>query len=219
MEKQNILIIGANGKIGRLTCEKMAKSVHFKAIAGIRNADQAHYFTDLGLAHRMIDLEGPVERLVENFEDVDAIVFTAGSGGSTGADKTLTVDLDGAVKTMEAAEIASVQRYIMVSAVHADNRGAWEATGIKPYYVAKHYADRALKNSTLDYTILRPARLLDGAGTGQISTDSQSGAPLEIFRDDVAEVVLHVLAERRFIGSTIDLLRGDRSIADELASF
>ncbi|MGO1520380.1 MAG: hypothetical protein ACTHWQ_02500, partial [Sphingobacterium sp.] len=54
---------------------------------------------------------------------------------------------------------------------------------------------------------------------GQISVDSESGAPLEIFREDVAEVVLHVLAERRFAGKTIDLINGERTIADELASF
>lgn len=219
MEKQNVLIIGANGKIGRLTSAKMAKSVNFQAVAGIRNEDQASYFSELGLNHRLIDLEGSVEKLTEIFQDIQAIVFTAGSGGATGDDKTLTVDLDGAVKCMEAAEAAGVKRFIMVSAIHADNRGTWEATGIKPYYIAKHYADRILKNSSLDYTILRPARLLDGPGTGKVSINSQSGAPLEVFREDVAEVILHVLVERRFIGCTIDLINGEQSISDELAIF
>ncbi|MGO1596347.1 MAG: SDR family oxidoreductase [Sphingobacterium sp.] len=219
MDKQNTLIIGANGKIGRLVSAKMAKSVNFQAVAGIRGEEQIPYFAELGLTHRLIDLEGSVEKLASNLQDIQAIVFTAGSGETTKFDRTLTVDLDGAVKCIEAAEAAGVNRFVMVSAIHADNRGTWEATGIKPYYIAKHYADRALKNSSLDYTILRPARLLDGQGTGQISVDSESGAPLEIFREDVAEVVLHVLAERRFAGKTIDLINGERTIADELASF
>jgi uncharacterized protein YbjT (DUF2867 family) len=50
------------------------------------------------------------------------IVFTAGSGGHTGFDKTLLIDLDGAVKTIEAAEQAGVDRFIMVSALQAHNR-------------------------------------------------------------------------------------------------
>lgn len=217
MEKQRVLIIGANGKIGRLVCQKMAKSAYFEPVAAIRHDDQAPYFEELGVTYRFIDLEGAVDNLTTHMEDIQALVFTAGSGGATGFDKTLSVDLDGAVKCMEAAESAGVGRFVMVSAVHADNRGAWEATGIKPYYIAKHYADRALKASQLNYTILRPARLLDGPGTGQVAIDSQSGAPLEIFREDVADVILHVLPARRFIGKTIDLIQGDRSIEDELA--
>ena len=38
-----------------------------------------------------------------------------GSGGSTGADKTIIVDLDGAIKTIEASKQANVKHYIMVS--------------------------------------------------------------------------------------------------------
>lgn len=102
MDKQNILIIGANGKIGRLVSAKMAESVNFQAVAGIRNEEQIPYFAELGLTHRMIDLEGSVEKLAGSFQDIQAIFFTAGSGGSTGFDKTLTVDLDGAVKCIEA---------------------------------------------------------------------------------------------------------------------
>ena len=30
------------------------------------------------------------------------VLFTVGSGGSTGADKTIIIDLDGAIKTIEA---------------------------------------------------------------------------------------------------------------------
>lgn len=42
-----------------------------------------------------------------------------GSGGSTGADKTIIVDLDGAIKTIEASKQANVKHYIMVSTYDA----------------------------------------------------------------------------------------------------
>ncbi len=51
--------------------------------------------------------------------------------------KTLLIDLDGAGKTIEAA------RFIMVSAIQANNRKNWH-DNILPYYAAKHYADRVL---------------------------------------------------------------------------
>ncbi len=35
----------------------------------------------------------------------DAVIFSAGSGGNTGHDKTLLIDLDGAVKAMKLQKI------------------------------------------------------------------------------------------------------------------
>lgn len=57
--------------------------------------------------------------------------------------KTLLIDLDGAGKTIEAAEKAGIDRFIMVSAIQANNRKSWH-DNILPYYAAKHYADRVL---------------------------------------------------------------------------
>lgn len=218
MEKKQVLIIGANGKIGRLTSEKLAKSEEFDPIAGIRKEAQANYFADKGIKYRMIDLQDSVAKLQESMDAVDSVVFTAGSGGHTGFDKTLEIDLDGAVKSMEAAKNAGVKRFVMVSAIHADNREAWGSSGIKPYYIAKHFADRALKASGLSYTILRPAALLDGKGTGKIATQVEGQSDRQIFREDVAEVIIAALSDDRTVGKVIDLINGEQSIPEALAS-
>ncbi|MCZ4142677.1 sugar epimerase, partial [Escherichia coli] len=128
----NILVIGANGQIGKLLVELLAKEAAHRVTAMVRKAEQAESLKQLG-AHVVIgDLEGSVEELAEAMKDHDAVVFTAGSGGSTGADKTLLIDLDGAVKTMEAAKERGIKRYIMVSAFGADQREKW-SQAIKPY--------------------------------------------------------------------------------------
>ena len=68
-----------------------------------------------------------------------------GSGGSTGADKTIIVDLDGAIKTIGASKQANVKHYIMVSTYDA-RRERFDPSGdLKPYTIAKHYADEHLK--------------------------------------------------------------------------
>ena len=106
---------------------------------------------DQGVDARLLDLEGPVNDIEKAFEDIDAVIFTAGSGGATGDDKTLMVDLDGAVKTMEAAHAVAADRFILVSALQAHNREHWNED-LLPYYVAKHYADKELMRSErLDY--------------------------------------------------------------------
>lgn len=217
MNKKQVLIIGANGKIGRLVGEKLARTRDFEPIAAIRSQDQAAYFTEREIAHRLIDLEGSVSTLQESFDMVETIVFTAGSGGHTGFDKTLSVDLDGAVKTMEAAKNSDIKRYIMVSAIHSGNREAWDRSGIKPYYIAKHYADEILKNAGLQYTILRPARLLDGKGTGKISTEIDPADDLQIYREDVADVIIETLSNQGTVGKVINLINGHRDIPSALA--
>ena len=129
-----VLIIGAHGKIGRIVAEKMKASSKFNPTAFIRKEEQKSFFDERGIPVKIASLEDGVEKIAEAMKGFDAVVFTAGSGGKTGPDKTLAVDLDGAVKTMIAAEKMGVKRYVMVSAYLADDRSRWEASGIKPYY-------------------------------------------------------------------------------------
>ena len=56
----------------------------------------------------------------------------------------------------------------MVS-TYDSRREAFDASGdLKPYTIAKHYADNHLRNSGLTYTIVHPGGLEDKSGTGEI---------------------------------------------------
>ncbi len=215
--QMKVLIIGANGQIGQLIIDKMNDSSDFTPTAFIRSEDQVSQFKSKGIATAVASLEGPVDDLAKKMKGQDAIIFTAGSGGKTGPDKTLTVDLDGAVKAMEAALSSGVKRFVMVSSLRADNREVWEKSGIKPYLVAKHYADRILKEIGLDYTILRPGRLLDEPGTGQITLKNptdQKGVP----RADVASLAVEVLRHPVTISKVIEFNTGDTPITEAVQS-
>lgn len=210
----NVLVIGANGQIGKLVVEQLAQEGKHKVTAMIRKPEQADALKELGADVVIGDLEGSVEDLAEAMKDHNAIVFTAGSGGSTGQDKTLLIDLDGAVKTMEAAEQQGISRYILVSAYGADQREKWSES-IKPYYVAKHYADRVLFASDLNYTIIRPGGLKNEPGTGKIAvgTDLESGS---IPREDVARVIVASLQEEKTYRMAFDLIAGEHPVEDAL---
>lgn len=208
---KKVLIIGANGKVGRILTQKMKDSSHFSPVAAIRKEEQLPFFENLGVQHQLLSLEDSVTAISRAMEGVGAVVFSAGSGGNTGHDMTLKIDLDGALKTMEAAESAGVKRFVIVSALNADRRDRWEASGILPYYIAKHTADRILKYSDLDYTILRPGLLLDEPGNGKIDTEdpeSQRG----VAREDVASVVMEVLKQDNSIGKIIEFNGGNTPI-------
>ncbi|MEO2210176.1 Uncharacterized conserved protein YbjT, contains NAD(P)-binding and DUF2867 domains [Paenibacillus sp. CF095] len=210
----NVLVIGANGQIGKFVVEQLAQEGKHKVTALIRKPEQAGTLKELGADVVIGDLEGSVEDLAEAMKDHNAIVFTAGSGGSTGQDKTLLIDLDGAVKTMEAAEQQGISRYILVSAYGADQREKWSES-IKPYYVAKHYADRVLFASDLNYTIIRPGGLKNEPGTGKIAvgTDLEPGS---IPREDVARVIVASLQEEKTYRMAFDLIAGEHPVEDAL---
>ncbi|WP_433748690.1 SDR family oxidoreductase [Paenibacillus amylolyticus] len=210
----NVLVIGANGQIGKVVVEQLVQEGQHKVTAMIRKPEQADALKELGADVVIGDLEGSVEDLAEAMKDHNAIVFTAGSGGSTGQDKTLLIDLDGAVKTMEAAEQQGISRYILVSAYGADQREKWSES-IKPYYVAKHYADRALFASDLNYTIIRPGGLKNEPGTGKIAvgTDLEPGS---IPREDVARVIVASLQKEKTYRMAFDLIAGDQPVEHAL---
>ncbi|MBE0336220.1 NAD(P)H-binding protein [Paenibacillus sp. 23TSA30-6] len=210
----NVLVIGANGKVGRHLVRLLGENDSHRVKALIRNQDQAEALERLGAETVIADLEGTVDDIAAAVKGSDAIVFTAGSGGKTGADKTLLIDLDGAVKAMEAAEQAGIRRFIMVSARHAENREQWPES-IKPYYVAKHYADRLLEASNLDYTILRPGGLTDDPGIGRVATGDDSSVST-ISREDVAAVVVAALDERQTYHRAINLASGSTPIAEAI---
>lgn len=121
----NVLIIGANGKIGKLFTKLLVETDAFTPKAMVRKQEQISFFDDLGAASVLTSLEGSVSDIAEAMKDCDAVVFTAGSGAATGADKTLLIDLDGAAKAIEAAEQMNVKRFILVSAINADRRETW----------------------------------------------------------------------------------------------
>jgi nucleoside-diphosphate-sugar epimerase len=176
--------------------------------------DQASYFKDIGVETVIGDLEDSVDKLSELISGSDAVVFTAGSGGKTGYDKTLLIDLDAAVKCMEAAEAKNIKRFLIVSAMNVDNRMSWNTSPIKPYLTAKHYADRILKSTDLDYTILRPGRLTDDSGTVLITTETGSVSHREIPREDVASTITECLRNENSIGKVFDFVSGKNSITN-----
>ncbi|MFJ7746782.1 SDR family oxidoreductase [Peribacillus sp. NPDC097295] len=209
-----VFVVGANGQIGKHLVTLLKESKEHSVRAMIRKEEQKKVFEDIGVESVVVSLTGTVEEIAKAANGCDAIVFAAGSGGSTGADQTLLVDLDGAVKTIEAAESLKVKRFIMVSAFQANNRENW-SDAIKPYYVAKHYADRALLHSDLTYTIIRPGGLVNEPGTGKV-TAAEKLERGSIPREDVAETILASLTEEHTYNRSFDLISGETPIADAL---
>lgn len=211
-----VLVVGANGQIGKQLVHLLKDSERYTPVAMVRKEEQATAYTKLGVETKLVDLEGTIDEIAVAAKDCDAIVFTAGSGGHTGDDKTILVDLDGAVKTIEAAKQAGVDRFVMVSTIYANRREKW--TMLRPYFVAKHYADRVLVESGLTYTIIRPGVLENEESTGQIliQEEVESGS---IPRADVAKTIVEVIGAENTYNQSFDLISGKESIEQVVKNY
>ena len=209
-----VVVVGANGQIGRLTVRQLQESDQHFVTAVVRKQEQLAELQEKGINTALLDLEGKVEDIIQAFTGADCVIFTAGSGGHTGPDKTLLIDLDGAVKCIEAAEAAGVERFLMVSAYDADKREKWNAD-MRPYYVAKHYADQILEQSSLNYTIVRPGGLVNEPPIGKI-TVGVNAEPSTISREDVASVLVQSIEEPNTYQKSFNLVNGSLDIKQAL---
>lgn len=211
----NVLVIGANGKTG-LRVIKQLKDTDHKSVALVRKEEQISELKELG-ADQVI-LGNLEDDFSHAFEDIDVVIFTAGSGGSTGYDKTLTIDLHGAMKAVDYAKDIGVKQFLQVSATDSPVPGAG-SEGIKPYAVAKHASDFYIQKSGLNYTIVQPGPLLDDEGTGKISLSfevEKHPHEYKIPRDDVATILVETIDNPHLKNKVLVVESGDVDIKEAL---
>ena len=204
---RSILVLGANGKIGRLFCEEAARA-GLPVRAMVRSEEQREFFKERNVEVVLGDLEGDFDHTLEG---CDRVVFTAGSGGHTAADKTMLVDLYGAIRAIEASEAGGVDHFVMVSAARADVPLS-APPAMRHYMVAKKVADDRLIASSVAHTILRPGRLTDESGSGKVRTEFGGGKGFDISRQNVALCILAALDSALARNRVVDLLDGDQPI-------
>jgi uncharacterized protein YbjT (DUF2867 family) len=214
-----VVIAGGHGKIA-LLLEQLLSSRGDTAAGLIRNPAQVPDLEAAGASAIVLDLEhASAADVAAHLHGVDAVVFAAGAGPGSGAERKQTVDRDAAILLADAAEAAGVTRYVMVSAIAADDRSL--DSGYDPvflaYIQAKAEADADVRDRAgLRTTIVRPGRLTDDPGTGRVLIAQSTGRG-SIPRADVAAVLLAVLDKPETAGRTFEVISGDTPITAALA--
>lgn len=217
-----VLVVGANGKVAKQFANLTQDHNDIDEKAVIRDAGQKSFFDERNIETQVLDIiYNSIEDFAEAMKDVDAVVFSAGAGGS-GLDKTVMVDLDGAIKIMTAAEQANVKRFVMVSTFRTGRKqiakGIENDAPLKIYTIAKNYADEWLKNRTgLDWTIVHPGTLTDEKGSGKIKV-GMGNKHGEVPRQDVAQAIIASLENDSTIHKEFEVLSGDEPIDDAIKS-
>lgn len=181
----------------------------------IRDPSQEDDLHAAGVEPVICDLEGD-DDVAAAVRGADAVVFAAGAGPGSGAERKRTVDLGGALKLIDAAKGEGVERYVMISAMGAGDPPAEGGDAFGEYLRAKAEADRALLASGLAYTIVRPGVLTDAPPTGLVEVGERLGRG-EVPRADAAAVLAAVLHADNAVGKTFELISGEIPVDQAVA--
>lgn len=210
-----IVIIGGHGKVA-LQLARILTDRCDEVSSVFRNPDHSDDVVATGAKPVVADIEQlDTDALASLLAGHDAVVFSAGAGGGNPA-RTYAVDRDAAIRVIDAAARAGVQRFVMVSYFGAGpDHGVPQDDPFFAYAEAKAAADAHLRDSDLKWTVLGPGRLTLDEPTGRIGIDQAKG---QVSRADVALVAAAALADDSTIGRTIEFNNGDTPIAEALAS-
>lgn len=209
MEK--VLVAGANGNTGTRIIKILRNHGQYDPIALIRKEDQKEKFDNLGVEVKLADLENDLTGILD---DIDKVIFAAGSGADTGLDKTTAVDEKGAVKLINEAKKTNLKKFVLLSAKGADDPDSNDK--LHHYLQAKHNADEYLKKSGLNYCIIRPGGLTDEEPKGRIKASNKLEGSGEISREDVAHVIVSALDHVKAHNQVIEIVEGEDTLEEAL---
>lgn len=214
----SVFIVGGSGKVARSLAQQLAERGH-QPRSLYRHAEQAEGLKALGatpIAGNLLELD--TEALAKLMTGSDTVVFAAGAGGKGGAQMTDAIDGRGLELSMAAAQLAGIQRFILVSAFPEASRGKTVSETFENYMAVKKRADVHLAASDLDWVILRPGTLLDSPGTGKV----HAGLAIpygDVPRDDVAAALLQIIEKPGVYRVIIELTQGVTPVDEAIQNF
>ncbi len=213
-----ILVTGGTGFVGREVVQRLREVGHRVRVL-TRKLSHGHFLeSDPGIELAAGDVTDPAS-LNRAMDGVTAVVHLVGIIAETSKVTFEMIHADGTKNVVKAAKTHGVKRIVMVSALgtraHAASR----------YHSSKYEGEQAVRESGLDYTILRPSLIygpndhlirammtffrppfswlraklqpLPGGGESQVQP---------VFVHDVAEAAVRSLVAAKTIGKTYDVV-------------
>ena len=210
-----VFLIGATGGVGQHVLRLLRD--RDSSVTGMhRTPSQATVIEATGATAVRGDLvDDPVQALAAAMAGHDAVVFTAGAGGD--ADRVTAVDERGAVKAADAAALAGVRRFVLVSVFPDAWRGEQSpGPGFERYMAAKRTADVHLAGTDLDWLIIRPGTLTDDPGTGRVEA-AVAVTYGDVPRADVAAVIAHAVFDPSVNRLAVEVTAGPQTVQGALS--
>jgi uncharacterized protein YbjT (DUF2867 family) len=210
-----VVVIGGHGRTGLLVVKQLIAKDH-AVVATIRNPRHMADMVKLGAETVILDLDkSPLSDFAIALKGADAVVFAAGSAEG----ESSALDRKGTVRSVKAAEKAGVKRFVTISALGDSTPipDKWNNPEMKDYYKQKRAGSKAIRASSLKWTIIEPGELTDGRATGRVAIATEGIEVGKITRADVAATVVAALANPRTAGKTFQIIGGKAPIEEAVA--
>jgi uncharacterized protein YbjT (DUF2867 family) len=209
------LVIGANGRTGALIVAALLVSGH-DVIGTVRHREHFQALLKVGATGALIDLmKATPDELRGLMADVDAVVYAAGSGWGSSRKVVSEVDGRAIIRTVDAAASAGVTRFVLISAHRADDD--FGDDNVLHLLRAKRAADAHLRETPLEWTIIRPDALTDGPATGRVTAGLQVPKG-SVARADLAVLIQVALDQDLAVRRQFEVVGGNESLSTALAS-
>ena len=146
-----LLVVGATGTLGRQIVRRALDEGHDVRCL-VRSPQRASFLREWGVELVRGNLTKP-DTLPAALAGIDAVIDAATARPS---ESVLEVDWQGKVNLIEATRTAGVQRFIFISILNS------ERFPHVPLMKVKHFTEKLLAESGLDYTVLQPCGFLQG---------------------------------------------------------
>lgn len=182
-----------------------------------------------GVSLKRLDVKDSVDAMAKTLQGANALVIATGfiPGNPFELSKEAhAVDNVGTVALIDAAKKAGVTKVVLVTSILTNAR-AWGQENSAGFLATnifggvldeKLVAEKYLRSSGLDYTIVRPGGLKSTPPSGNLvvnKEDTTSGA--EISRDLVADVCIAALFDSKASNKVVEIIEDDTGSAPQLA--
>ncbi|HVI44678.1 MAG TPA: SDR family oxidoreductase [Chitinophaga sp.] len=206
-----IVVLGANGGIGNQAVLQ-ALNAGYKVTAILRSPEKLQLnHPSLTIMKGDVMLPGTLDEALRN---TDVVISAIGSNSL----KATSLYSQGNKNLIESMRKVGVNRAFFISASGLEVNPTHSfvvrlATKYLLQVILRNmYADlwrmeKILKGSSINWTIIRPPRLLDGAGTGKyrVAINGCLDNGLKISRADVAHYIINNINEASTVGKTIEV--------------
>ncbi len=195
MADGKVLIFGSGSGIGR-QLEQSLRACGVAAVGVTRSGRDGSVCADVNDA-------AAVHRVFAAHPDATAVVSIVGGRPFT---KEPPPDLDGNRHLIETARSQRIRRFVLVSTIGAgDSRGAAPLAArlvLGRFMKLKTEAEELLRRSGLDWTIVRPGHLKDGAPSGRAELREDPTVSGAVVRADVGVLIANLIDDPQTFGKT-----------------
>jgi len=206
-----IVVIGASGRTGRLVLEGLTKrDLRIRALS----RDTAKASADIGGNYEWVqaDVTQP-ETLVMALQDSDIIISTIGAKPGKGPDGPESVVYKGVINLVDEAKRAGTRHIIYMSSIGAGGSQHFSTVFLNLFMNKtmkwKSLGEEYIRNSGIDFTIVRPGGLYGDPGTQGIKFDQGDKIIGAIPRGDVASVLVESVYNPDAINKTFEIINDE----------